>query len=268
MSKVASRIDAAFARAAAENRSALIPFIMGGDPDYATSLAVLNKLPAAGADIIELGVPFSDPMADGPIIQAAGLRARAAGATLARVLEQVREFRRANTSTPIILMGYGNPFFHYGMDRFAADASHAGVDGVIIVDVPPEEESGFAPALAAAGLHFVRLIAPPSLSTRLPALTRQASGYLYLVSVAGITGTASASAETIREYMQHIRRHTNLPVAVGFGIKTPADVRALNRHVDGIVVGSSIVSLMEHAAADHGNAALNLVQQMAAGLRE
>ena len=264
---MSTRIDACFARVKAQNRSALIPFIMGGDPDYATSMHMLNALPSHGADMIEIGVPFSDPMADGPIIQAAGLRARAAGATLKTVLKQVAEFRQTNTETPIILMGYANPFLHYGMENFARDAHEAGVDGIIIVDVPPEEEAICTPALNEADIAMVRLIAPPSLQTRLPMLTGTASGYLYLVSVAGVTGTASASSKTIAEYMQHIRKVTSLPVAVGFGIKTPEDVAALNNVAEGIVVGSAIVSLMENAAADNARAALALVKSLAERLK-
>lgn len=264
---MSTRLTHAFAKAKAEKRSALVPFIMGGDPDYETSLTVLKALPAHGADIIELGVPFSDPMADGPTIQAAGLRARAAGATLAKVLEQVRAFRVENTETPIVLMGYANPFLHYGIERFSMQAKAAGVDGLIIVDVPPEEESVCTPTLRKHGLDMVRLIAPPSLSTRLDLLTENASGYLYLVSVAGVTGTKSASADTILRYMNKIREHTELPVAVGFGIKTAADVKALNNVTEGIVVGSAIVALMENAKKDKGKKALALVQEMATALR-
>lgn len=262
-----TRIDTCFARVKSEGRSALIPFIMGGDPDYETSMQLLKALPSHGADMIEIGVPFSDPMADGPIIQAAGLRARAAGATLKTVLQQVREFRQTNHETPLVLMGYANPFLHYGIDAFAQDARQAGVDGVIIVDIPPEEEAICAPALASAGISIVRLIAPPSLAGRLPMLTQTASGYMYLVSVAGITGTTSASSDTIAAYMKQIRTVSNLPVAVGFGIKTPEDVSALNNVADGIVVGSAIVKLMEHAKDDGGKHALALVQKMADALK-
>lgn len=264
---MSARLNAAFAKAAAEKRSALIPFIMGGDPDYDTSLTVLKALPAHGADIIEIGVPFSDPMADGPTIQAAGLRARAAGATLARVLDQVRAFRAENTETPIVLMGYANPFLHYGIERFAMHASASGVDGIIIVDVPPEEEAICTPTLRKHGLDMVRLIAPPSIGTRLDTLVQNASGYMYLVSVAGVTGTKSASADTILRYMNKIREHTDLPVAVGFGIKTAADVKALNTVAEGIVVGSAIVALMEHAKKDKGKKALALVNELATALR-
>lgn len=264
---MSTRLNAVFAAVAAEKRSALIPFLMGGDPDYDTSLAVLKALPAHGADIIEVGVPFSDPMADGPTIQAAGLRARAAGATLAKVLEQVRAFRAENTTTPIVLMGYANPFLHYGIERFSMQAKAAGVDGVIIVDVPPEEEAICTPTLGKHGIDMVRLIAPPSLGGRLDTLVQNASGYMYLVSVAGITGTTSASADTILRYMNKIREHTELPIAVGFGIKTAADVKALNNVTEGIVVGSAIVALMEHAKKDKGKKALALVQELATALR-
>lgn len=265
---MSARIHSAFEKAKQEGRSALIPFIMGGDPDAETSAAILKALPEAGADIIEIGIPFSDPMADGPVIQAAGLRARANGATLVQILKQVQHFRKHNQHTPIILMGYANPFAQYGMERFAADARAAGADGTIIVDVPPEEEMLVTPALKNHQLELVRLIAPPSLKNRLPLLTAQASGYLYLVSIAGITGSAGASADTIGHYMQQIRQHTNLPVAVGFGIKTPDDVAALNHVADGIVVGSAIVKLMENAQEDGGKQALELVSNMARALHQ
>lgn len=262
-----NRLEAAFAKASSENRSALIPFIMGGDPDIDISNNILGALPAHGADIIEIGVPFSDPMADGPVIQAAGLRALTSGATLKAVLAQVHQFRANNQETPIILMGYANPFVQYGLEAFANDAHDAGVDGVIIVDVPAEEAAPFIHALNTQSLEMVQLIAPPSLRDRLPLLTEHASGYLYLIAVAGITGGEGANAETIKDYMQQIKKHTALPVAVGFGIKTAEDVRALNGVAEGIVVGSAIVKHIENAKQDGGKAALELVQSLADALR-
>ncbi len=246
-----SRINAAFNKAASENRAAFIPFIMTGDPSPAASLAVLNALPAAGADIIELGIPFSDPMADGPVIEEAGLRALAAGMTLRKVLEMVTAFR-ANHDTPIVLMGYLNPVYTYGYDAFARDAAKAGVDGIILVDAPPEEAGEIEPVLSANNISFVRLIAPTSVPGRLPLLTKGAHGYLYYISVAGITGAASATPEVIQAKLSAIRQATNLPICVGFGIKTPADVASFAAMADGVVVGSAIVKKI---AETHGDVA-------------
>lgn len=236
------RLAETFAKLKRDGRTAFIPFIMGGDPDAKTSQALLNALPSAGADIIELGLPFSDPMADGPVIQAAGLRALAAGTTVKTVLAQVKAFRATNTSTPVVLMGYANPIFHYGYVAFARDAADAGVDGLIVVDIPPEEASPLETALLAHHIALVRLIAPTSIPDRLPMLAKNAGGYLYLVSVAGITGAATATQSTIADYMAQIRSITDLPVAVGFGIKTPQQVKALHGVADGVIVGSAIVA--------------------------
>ena len=244
-----SRIADAFAQCASANRAAFIPFIMGGDPSLATCAALLDTLPGAGADIIELGIPFSDPMADGPVIQAAGLRALNGGATLKHLLEMVREFRKTH-NTPIVLMGYVNPIYIYGYEAFARDAAAAGVDGVIIVDVPPEEAAEIEPTLSASGISFVRLIAPTSVPERLPLLSQGASGYLYYISITGITGTASASTSEVDTKLAAIRQATNLPVCVGFGIKTPEDVRGFARMADGVVVGSAIVRFIEDSKAD------------------
>jgi tryptophan synthase alpha chain len=264
---MSARLTQAFARTKAEGRAALIPFIMGGDPDAATSQAILNALPENGADIIELGVPFSDPMADGPVIQAAGLRARAKGTTLKTVLNQVQIFRKTNQQTPIILMGYANPFVQYGLENFALDAKNAGVDGVIIVDVPPEEAPPFHAALKKQSLQLVHLIAPPSLKNRLPMVLEQASGYVYLIAVAGITGSKGADADKVRDYVNQIRAHTKLPVSVGFGIKTPAHVAALKTICDGIVVGSALVQLVANAKQDNGKKALALIHAMSKSLQ-
>lgn len=244
-----SRIAAAFARCKAENRAAFIPFIMGGDPDLQTSQQVLNLLPNAGADIVELGIPFSDPMADGPVIQAAGLRALHAGATLKTVLAQAADFRAMHPETPLVLMGYLNPLYIYGYEAFARDAAAAGVDGIIIVDLPPEEANELEPLLTQHGIAFVRLIAPTSVPARLPLLTQGASGYLYYVSVTGITGAAAATSQSIDTALAQIKAATDLPVCVGFGIKTPTDVAAV-RHAEGVVVGSALVKKIEETKGD------------------
>lgn len=244
-----SRIDAAFARCKAENRAAFIPFIMGGDPDFNQSQQQLNALPNAGADIVELGIPFSDPMADGPVIQAAGLRALEAGATLKTVLQLASGFRAMHTETPLVLMGYLNPVYIYGYEAFARDAAAAGVDGLIIVDLPPEEASELEPILSRHHIALVRLIAPTSVPDRLPLLTIGASGYLYYVSVTGITGAGSATAKSVDAAMKQIKAATGLPVCVGFGIKTPADVKSFNA-ADGVVVGSAIVNHQHETKGD------------------
>ena len=244
-----SRIAETFARCKAEKRAAFIPFIMGGDPSPAACATVLNALPAAGADIIELGIPFSDPMADGATIQAAGLRALAAGTTLKAVLQLAADFR-AKHPTPLVLMGYLNPIYVYGYEAFARDARAAGVDGIIIVDLPPEEASELEPLLTQHGIALVRLIAPTSIDHRLPLLTHHASGYLYYVSIAGITGAGSASAASVEKSIAAIRASTSLPVCVGFGIKTPADVKSMAAHADGVVVGSSIVAMIGQTNGD------------------
>lgn len=244
-----SRIDKAFADCAANNRAAFIPFIMGGDPSLDTCAKLLDALPAAGADIIELGIPFSDPMADGPVIQAAGLRALNAGTTLKALLAMVTEFRKKH-STPIVLMGYVNPIYIYGYEKFAKDAAAAGVDGIIIVDVPPEEAAEIEPLLSKNNISFVRLIAPTSIETRLPLLSQGASGYLYYISITGITGAGSAVASDVEKNLAAIRKATNLPVCVGFGIKTPADVKGFAKMADGVVVGSAIVKQIEASKGD------------------
>lgn len=244
-----TRITDVFARCKAEGRAAFIPFIMGGDPSAAASQTLLDALPAAGADIIELGIPFSDPMADGPVIQAAGLRALEAGTTLEKILALASAFREKH-NTPLVLMGYLNPIYVYGYDRFAREAEAAGVDGVIIVDLPPEEAAEIEPLLAKHNIALVRLIAPTSVPDRLPLLTKNASGYLYYVSIAGITGAASAPAADVAKNITHIRNATTLPVCVGFGIKTPADVAANAALADGVVVGSAIVNYIHETGGD------------------
>jgi tryptophan synthase alpha chain len=244
-----SRISETFAAYKAANRAAFIPFIMGGDPSLAATAKLLDALPAAGADIIELGIPFSDPMADGPTIAAAGKRALEAGASLTGILTLARDFR-AKHATPLVLMGYLNPIYIYGYAKFAADAAAAGVNGIIIVDLPPEEAAELEPALTQHGIALVRLIAPTSVPGRLPLLTQHANGYLYYVSITGITGAGSAAASDVAKNIARIRNATSLPVCVGFGIKTPADVAAMAPLADGVVVGSALVNHIESTKAD------------------
>lgn len=260
-----SRIADTFARCKAENRAAFIPFIMGGDPDASTAQALLNALPEAGADIVELGIPFSDPMADGPVIATAGLRALKAGATLTSVLELARNFRAKHATTPLVLMGYLNPVYIYGYEAFARDAAAAGVDGIILVDLPPEEAAEIEPLLTKHGISLVRLIAPTSLDARLSLLAKGASGYLYYVSVTGITGAAAASADSVREALTKISSTTDLPVCVGFGIKTADDVKRFNA-ADGVVVGSALVKTIADSNGDVA-AIRAMVRELAAGCR-
>jgi tryptophan synthase alpha chain len=239
---MATRIDRRFAELRRKARPGLVTFVTAGDPDLGTSLAILKALPAAGADIIELGMPFSDPMADGPAIQAAGLRALKGGQTMARTLGMVREFRKADADTPVVLMGYYNPIFIYGPDRFLADAKAAGVDGLIIVDLPPEADDELCLPALKAGLNFIRLAAPTTDNKRLPAVLKNTSGFVYYVSITGITGTAAPDSTRVAAAVDRIRQHTELPVAVGFGVKTPDQAAAIGRNADAVVVGSALVS--------------------------
>jgi tryptophan synthase alpha chain len=259
-----SRIQARFAKLKSENRAALVSFIMSSDPDRARCQAVLNGLPAAGADVIELGMPFTDPMADGPAIQLAAQRALAAGGSLKVTLEMVAEFRKTDADTPIILMGYYNPIYAWGAKKFAGDAAKAGVDGLIIVDLPPEEAGELVPYLRAVGIDFIVLTTPTSDDARLPVVLANASGFVYYVSIAGITGTGSASNSAITEAVTRIRRHTDLPVCVGFGIKSAEQAAEVARAAEGAVVGSAIVQVL----AEQGQApALALVKTLADGVR-
>jgi len=237
-----SRIAPRFAALKREARGALIPFIEAWDPDGSTSMALLRGLPAAGADLIEIGIPFTDPMADGPIIQAAGKRALAAGVKVAGVLTMVREFRREDDATPIILMGYLNPVLSYGAERFCADASAAGVDGLIMVDLPTEESDMLVPQAAAHDIDIIRLVAPTTDSERLPLVLENSSGFVYYVSITGITGTRSTTAEHLGEAIPRIRQATDLPIAVGFGVRSPAQAAEAVRVADAAVVGSAICS--------------------------
>lgn len=236
-----SRIDAAFARLRAEGRKAFVAYIMAGDPDYETSLALMQGLPGAGVDIIELGVPFTDPMADGPTIQLAGQRALAAGQTLERTLEMARRFREGDVATPIVLMGYYNPIYSRGVERFLAEARAAGIDGLIVVDLPPEEDEELCLPARAAGLNFIRLATPTTDDRRLPMVLRHTSGFVYYVSITGITGAAAARAAEIGPEVARIKAATDLPVVVGFGIASPEAAQEVAAVADGCVVGSAIV---------------------------
>lgn len=236
-----SRIAETFAALKAEGRAAFIPFIMGGDPSFEASLKLLKALPAAGADLIEIGVAFTDPMADGPAIQAAGLRALGAGQTLRKTLDLVAAFRQDDARTPLILMGYYNPFYVYGVDRFLKDAKNAGVDGLIIVDLPPEEDAELCLPARAAGLDFIRLATPTTDAKRLPAVLKNTSGFLYYVSVAGVTGAKTGAAGAVDQAVAAIRASSPLPIAVGFGIKTAKAAAETARFADAVVVGSALV---------------------------
>lgn len=235
-----NRIDQTFAKVKAEGRKALVTFTMAGDPDPATSLAILERL-AESADILEIGMPFTDPMADGPAIQAAGLRALSAGMTMAKTLDIVQQFRSKNADTPIVLMGYFNPILSYGIDNFMNDCSVLGVDGLIVVDLPPEEADEIAPKAQQRNIAFIRLLTPTTDEARLATVLRDASGFLYYVSITGVTGTATADPTKVGAHIAAIKKHTNLPIVAGFGIKTPADVSAMAAIADGVVVGSALV---------------------------
>ncbi len=259
-----SRLSAKFAALKKEGRAAFVPFITAGDPDMETSFAILEKLPSCGADIIELGMPFTDPMADGLAIQLAGQRALAAGGSLRQTLEMVADFRKTDRDTPVILMGYYNPIYAWGPEKFAGDAALAGVDGLIIVDLPPEEAGELVPYLRSAAIDFIVLTTPTSDDARLPVVLANASGFVYYVSIAGVTGTGSATKDAIQDAVSRIHRHTDLPVCVGFGIRTPEQAAEVARAAEGAVVGSAIVQVL----AEQGPAqALALVETLAAGVR-
>jgi tryptophan synthase alpha chain len=257
-----SRLEAKFAALRAENKAGFVAFITAGDPHYDTSLEVLKGLPSQGVDIIELGMPFTDPSADGPAIDRAAQRALAGGMSLTKTLDMVRVFREDNSDTPIVLMGYFNPVFAYGIERFAADASEAGVDGLIIVDLPPEEDDELRIPANDAGIDVIRLATPTSDNERLPKVITGASGFVYYVAVAGVTGGKSATEGDIESAITHIRNHTDLPVAVGFGIKTPEQAATMAKYADGVVVGSAIVSMIEDGINANGKAKNGLVDDV------
>jgi len=271
---VTTRLDTRFAELKEQGRSALVTFVMCGDPDHDTSLAIVKALPKAGADIIELGMPFTDPMADGPAIQAAGLRALKAGATLKKTLQIVRDFRKDDATTPLVLMGYYNPIYIYGVDKFLVDAKAAGVDGLIVVDLPPEEDEELCLPAMKAGLNFIRLATPTTDDKRLPAVLANTSGFVYYVSITGITGAASADAKQVSEAVTRIKRHTSLPVCVGFGIRTPQAAQQIAEHSNGAVVGSAVIDVMRGTLDANGKATpktvaavADFVASLAAGVR-
>ena len=249
-----TRIDRRFAALKQEGRAALVTFTMAGDPDYDTSLAIAKALPKAGADVIELGMPFTDPMADGPAIQAAGVRALHAGQRMTKTLALVREFRKTDDATPIVLMGYYNPIYIYGVDRFLADVKAAGVDGLIVVDLPPEEDDELCLPTLKTGLNFIRLATPTTDDKRLPAVLNNTSGFVYYVSITGITGSAAPDTGKVTAAVARIKRHTKLPVAVGFGVKTAEQARAIACGADGVVVGSALVDALRLSLDKNGKA--------------
>lgn len=269
-----TRIDTRFAELKKQGRSAFVTFLMAGDPDPATSLAIIKALPQAGADVIEIGMPFTDPMADGPAIQAAGLRALKAGMTLKKTLDLVRAFRTGDNATPIVLMGYYNPIFIYGVDKFLADAKTSGVDGLIIVDLPPEEDEELCLPALRAGLNFIRLATPTTDDKRLPAVLANTSGFVYYVSITGITGAASADSTQVASAVARIKRHTKLPVCVGFGIRTPDQAHAIASNANGAVVGTALVEVLKasldsenRATAGTVTAVADMVKALAQGVR-
>ncbi|TPQ31939.1 tryptophan synthase subunit alpha [Bradyrhizobium guangdongense] len=266
-----TRIDTRFAELKKEGRSAFVTYVMAGDPDLATSLEIVKALPKAGSDVIELGIPFTDPMADGPSIQAAGLRALKGGMTLKKTLDLVRAFRKDDNFTPLVLMGYYNPIYIYGVDKFLADARTAGVDGLIIVDLPPEEDDELCIPALKAGLNFIRLATPTTDDKRLPAVLANTSGFVYYVSIAGITGAAAADANAVGEAVARIKRHTQLPICVGFGIRTPEAARAIAEKADGSVVGTALVDALKNSLDSEGRATaktVNAVAELTAALAQ
>ncbi|WP_443191222.1 tryptophan synthase subunit alpha [Pseudomonas indica] len=264
-----SRLQTRFAELKEQNRAALVTFVTAGDPGYDASLAILKGLPKAGADVIELGMPFTDPMADGPSIQLANIRALAAKQDLVKTLRMVREFRQDDQSTPLVLMGYFNPIHKYGVPRFIADAKEAGVDGLIVVDLPPEHNVDLCDPAQAAGLDFIRLTTPTTDDKRLPKVLNGSSGFVYYVSVAGVTGANAATLEHVEQAVARLRRHTELPVCIGFGIRTPEHAASIARLADGVVVGSALVDRIAKAETP-GQAVedvLGLCRELAEGVR-
>jgi len=269
-----TRIDARFAALRHEGRAALMPFIMSGDPDYDAFLAILKALPQAGADVIEVGMPFTDPMADGPSVQAAGQRALRSGQTMKKTLAALRAFRAGDATTPLVLMGYYNPIYVYGVERFLADAKAAGVDGLIIVDLPPEEDAELCLPALKAGLNFIRLATPTTDDRRLPAVLANTSGFVYYVSITGITGSAAPDPRKVAEAVARIKRHTALPVCVGFGVRTAEQARVIAQGADGVAVGSALAETVSKSLGPDGKATAataasvaGLVRDLAGGVR-
>ncbi|WP_136657932.1 tryptophan synthase subunit alpha [Nitratireductor sp. XY-223] len=269
-----ARMDARFASLAQEGRPALVTYFMSGDPDYDTSLAIMRALPEAGADVIELGMPFSDPMADGPSIQAAGLRALKGGQTLAKTIRMAREFRDGDEETPIVLMGYYNPIYIYGVDRFLDDALAAGIDGLIIVDLPPEMDDELCIPALKKGINFIRLATPTTDDKRLPTVLNNTSGFVYYVSMTGITGAALPDTDKVGAAVARIKSHTDLPVCVGFGVKTKEHAQAIGASADGVVVGTAIVNAIAGSLDENGAATeatpervAELVRSLSTGVR-
>ena len=256
----ATRIDARFKALSAEGRAGLVTFVTAGDPDYETSLAIVKALPKAGADVIELGVPFTDAMADGPPIQASSLRALAAGQSLKKTIQMVRAFREQDNETPIVLMGYYNPIYVYGVEKFLGDAKGAGVDGLIVVDLPPEEDEELCLPAMKAGINFIRLSTPTTDDKRLPAVLKNTSGFVYYVSIAGVSGAATPDTPKVIEAVTRIKRHTQLPIAVGFGLKTPEHARAVAMGADAAVVGSALVEAVRTSLDGNGKATAKTVK--------
>jgi len=274
MSTIETRLDRRFADLKAQGRAALVTFLTAGDPNYDASLALLKRLPEAGADVIEFGMPFTDPMADGPAIQASSQRALKAGQSMIKTLQMVRDFRADDNETPIVLMGYYNPIYIYGVDRFLADAKDAGVDGLIVVDLPPEADDELCIPAIAAGVNFIRLATPTTDDKRLPAVLNNTSGFVYYVSITGITGTQAPDAQAVSTQVSRIKAQTDLPVAVGFGVKTPEQAAAIAATADGVVVGSALVNLIKDALDADGqpddsmvDSVISLVSNLANGVR-
>jgi tryptophan synthase alpha chain len=270
-----TRIETKFADLKKERRAGLVTFLMAGDPDMTTSATIVAALPKAGADVIELGMPFTDPMADGPSIQAAGLRALKGGATLVKTIELVRGFRKTDNTTPIVLMGYYNPIYIYGVEKFLVDAKAAGVDGLIVVDLPPEEDDELCIPALKAGLNFIRLATPTTDDKRLPAVLANTSGFVYYVSITGITGSAAPDASKVGNAVTRIKRHTKLPVAVGFGVRSGDQARAIAESADAVVVGSALVDVLKANLSEDGkagpgivDAVTGLVSRLAQGIRD
>jgi tryptophan synthase alpha chain len=268
------RMDRRFAALKKDGRAALVTFTMAGDPDYDAALSILKALPKAGADLIELGMPFTDPMADGPAIQAAGLRALKAGQDMKKTLAAVREFRAGDDATPLVLMGYYNPIYVYGVERFLTDAKAAGVDGLIVVDLPPEEDAELCLPALAAGVNFIRLATPTTDDKRLPAVLTNTSGFVYYVSITGITGAAAPDPGQVKAAVARIKRHTKLPVCVGFGVRTAEHARAIADGAEGVVVGSALVDAVRQSLGPDGKgtaatvpAVAELVRALANGVR-